>query len=61
MSAKDPVFQLTLEDLERIIALIRGIEPDVDHLPDKAKYKIDRLAKFFEIQRDALDAHVKKK
>lgn len=61
MAAKEPVFQLSLEDLERIIALIRGIEPDVDHLPDKAKYKIDRLAKFFETQRDALQEHARKK
>jgi hypothetical protein len=60
----EPLFQLSLQELEKLIALIQGIKPDVDHLPDKAKFKLDKLASYFQMQRDVLaeemDLHKKK-
>lgn len=49
-----PVFQLSMEELERVIQLVRGIAPDVDIKPMKAKHKIDQLAQYFEAHRDLL-------
>lgn len=49
-----PVFQLSMEELERVIALIRGISQDVDTRPTKAKHKIEQVAKYFEAHRDIL-------
>lgn len=43
-----------MEELERVIQLVRGIAPDVDIKPMKAKHKIDQLAQYFEAHRDLL-------
>lgn len=49
-----PVFQLSMEELDKVIVLIRGIMPDVDTKPLRVKHKIEQLAKYFEAHREIL-------
>jgi hypothetical protein len=43
-----------MEELEKVIQLIRGITQDVDTRPTKEKHKIEQVAKYFEAHRDIL-------
>ena len=51
----EPVFKLSKEELQKVIALIKGIEPDIDHRPAKAKHKVEKLVKYFTMHYEALD------
>lgn len=51
----EPIFQLSKDELEKVISLLRGIAPDVDTRPTKAKHKIENLAKYFEAHLAALN------
>lgn len=56
-----PVFQLSMQELDKVIQLIRGITQDVDTRPTKAKHKIDQLAKYFEAHREILQKMAQEK
>lgn len=49
-----PVFQLSMEELDKVIELIKGITQDVDTRPTRAKHKIEQVAKYFEAHREIL-------
>jgi len=49
-----PVFQLSLDELDKVIELVRGIAQDVDTKPIRAKHKIEQVAKYFEAHREIL-------
>ena len=53
-----PVFSLTLDELNKVIDLTRGILPDVDGSPAKTKHKIEKLAAFFEAHREILEKRI---
>ena len=57
----EPVFQLSKEELVKVIELIRKIAPDVDTRPTKAKHKIEYLAKYFENHLEILNKLSQKK
>jgi S-ribosylhomocysteine lyase LuxS involved in autoinducer biosynthesis len=61
MAKPTPIFSMSLQELEKVIGLIRGIMPDVETMPTKATHKIEHLARFFEAHRERLEGNNKKK
>lgn len=53
--AQPPIFKMSLEELTKVIDLIKGIGPDIETMPAKAKHKVEHLARFFEAHKEQLE------